>query len=270
MITVSIVIYKHKFEELDSLVNSLIKIDAITTLYIIDNSPFNNLQKKIGINSKIEYVFIGSNKGFGAAHNIAIQKAIGLGSNYHFIVNPDITLSDEVIMPMVNYMAANPKIGMMMPKILYPDGTVQYLPKLLPSPFDIVKRKLKKPSFAYNKFIRIYELRDYSEQIANVPILSGCFTLLNLAAIKEVGAYDDRFFMYFEDFDLSRRMYAKYDTLYYPLVSVYHDYEGGAQKKLKLFIIFLISALRYFNKWGWFFDFERIRINKEELNKRGC
>jgi GT2 family glycosyltransferase len=270
MITASIVTYKHRFDKLEALIYSFASNDLISKLYIIDNSPFNNLEKEIGENSKIEIVFMGSNKGFGAAHNIAIQKVMGLGSNYHFIVNPDISLSGDVVMHMVNYMAANTKIGMMMPKILYPDGRIQYLPKLLPSPFAIVKRKLKRPSSLYNKFIRVYELRDYAEQITNVPILSGCFTLLNLNAVKEVGLYDDRFFMYFEDFDLSRRMYDKYDTIYYPLVSVYHVYESGAHKNLKLFVIFVLSALKYFNKWGWVFDYERNRINKEEIEKRRC
>jgi GT2 family glycosyltransferase len=270
MITASIVTYKHRFDKLEALVCSIANNDHISKLFIIDNSPFNNLQKEIGKNIKIEIVYMGSNKGFGAAHNIAIQKVMGLGSKYHFIVNPDISLSDDVVMHMVNYMAANPKIGMMMPKVLYPDGRVQYLPKLLPSPLSIIKRKLKRPSSSYNKFISAYELRDYTEQITNVPILSGCFTLLNLNAVKEVGAYDNRFFMYFEDFDLSRRMFDKYETIYYPLVSVYHGYESGAQKNLKLFVIFVLSALKYFNKWGWFFDFERNRINKEELEKRRC
>ncbi|HRV32459.1 MAG TPA: glycosyltransferase family 2 protein, partial [Candidatus Paceibacterota bacterium] len=55
-------------------------------------------------------------------------------------------------------------------------------------------------------------------------------------------------------------------TLYYPFVSVYHEYESGANKSFRLFIIFIISAIKYFNKWGWFFDNERIKINNTILN----
>ena len=84
---------------------------------------------------------------------------------------------------------------------------------------------------------------------------------------KEVGVYDDRFFMYFEDWDLSRRMHQKYKTIYYPKVSVVHGYESGANKDKRLFKIFVKSAIYYFNKWGWFFDSERNKINKKTLQQ---
>lgn len=73
--------------------------------------------------------------------------------------------------------------------------------------------------------------------------------------------------MYFEDWDLSRRMHQKYKTIYYPLVSVYHGYESGANKSKRLFKIFVQSALRYFNKWGWIFDKERRKVNRKTLKQ---
>jgi GT2 family glycosyltransferase len=79
------------------------------------------------------------------------------------------------------------------------------------------------------------------------------------------GFYDERFFMYFEDFDLSRRINKLYKTVYYSDVHVFHEYERGAQKSLILFKIFIQSAIKYFNKWGWFFDNERRAINKATL-----
>ena len=82
-----------------------------------------------------------------------------------------------------------------------------------------------------------------------------------------VGIFDDKFFMYFEDWDLSRRMHLHYKTLYYPIVSVYHGYDSGANKNLKLFKIFIKSAIHYFNKWGWFFDSQRNKVNKAVLDQ---
>jgi GT2 family glycosyltransferase len=156
----------------------------------------------------------------------------------------------------------------MMPQILNEDGSIQNLPKLLPSPFSILKRKIKKPTRMYQKFINEYELREVSKDlIYNAPVLSGCFTLLNLDAIKKVGMYDDAFFMYFEDWDLSRRIHQQYKTIYFPKVSVVHEYESGANKNPKLFKIFVNSAITYFNKWGWFFDSERKKVNKEALSQ---
>lgn len=236
-------------------------------LILVDNSPTKSLAD-IYEDQRIEYIHNPSNPGFGAAHNIAIDLAIKSGSKYHFIINPDIYFDMDVVTPMVSYMEANADVGMMMPEILYPDGSIQYLPKLLPNPFWIFRRKIKKPKASFNKFIEKYELRKFpKDKIYNAPILSGCFTLLNLNAIAKVGAYDDKFFMYFEDFDLSRRMHTEYKTIYFPLVSVFHGYEGGANKSLKLFKIFISSAITYFNKWGWFFDRKRKIINVNAFNQ---
>jgi GT2 family glycosyltransferase len=169
---------------------------------------------------------------------------------------------------MVDYALTDKNIGMMMPQILNLDGSIQYLPKLLPSPFSILYRKFKLPKFHYKNFIMKYELRFIEDNlIYNAPIISGCFTLLNINAIKKVGFYDDNFFMYFEDWDLSRRIGETYKTLYFPLVSVFHGYESGANKNLKLLKIFIQSALYYFNKWGWFFDKRRNYINKITLSQ---
>ncbi|MEO7975778.1 glycosyltransferase [Flavobacterium sp.] len=266
-ITSSIVLYRNDINMLQNAIQSLLKLDGIDKMFLVDNSPTDEL-KILVIDSRIEYIHNPGNPGFGASHNLAMEKATKLGAKYHFVVNPDIYFKDDVIGPMVEYMASDATIGMMMPQILNKDGTIQNLPKLLPSPFSILKRKIKKPVRAYQKFINEYELREVDKAlIYNVPVLSGCFTLLNLDAIKKVGMYDDSFFMYFEDWDLSRRIHQHYKTIYFPKVSVVHEYESGANKSKRLFKIFVDSAITYFNKWGWFFDREREKLNKEALSQ---
>lgn len=265
-VTVSVVIYNNNKDVIRMLIEKVQRFHSLE-LYIIDNSLTNKICLDIG-NYNIHYIHNPSNPGFGAAHNIAIKKAIATDSKYHFIINPDIYFDTDVINPMINYMERNPDVGMMMPKVLNEDGRIQNLPKLLPYPSWIFRRKLKKIDFSHQQFIDLYELRNLpKDRIFNVPILSGCFTLLRLDAIKEIGMYDESFFMYFEDFDLSRRMHQKYKTIYFPEVSVYHGYEGGANKSFKLFKIFLKSMVIYFNKWGWFFDKERKQMNKETLDQ---
>jgi hypothetical protein len=265
--SVSIVLYNSNLVELSKAIESIFKTNLSIKLFLVDNSPSSKLNV-FENDHRIIYVHNPANPGFGAAHNIAIQKAMELDCNYHFIVNPDIYFDEDVISKMIEFMKSDPTIGMMMPEILNLDGSVQNLPKLLPSPLSIFWRKLKRPTKAYQKFINKYELRQVPKKmIYNAPVLSGCFTLLNLEAIKKVGGYDDKFFMYFEDWDLSRRMHQEYKTLYFPLVSVYHRYESGANRNSKLFKIFINSAITYFNKWGWFFDSERKKINKEALSQ---
>jgi hypothetical protein len=266
-IVCSLVIYKNDRKQLLEAINSFLNTDLKVRLMLIDNSPTDELRDIIS-DSRTEYIHNPSNPGFGAAHNIAISKAIEIGAKYHFVINPDASFEGSIITTMVDYMKQDVTIGMLMPQILNVDGSIQNLPKLLPSPYSVLMRKLKRPSNIYKIFINQYELRSIAKgEIYNAPILSGCFTLLNLEAIKEVGMYDDKFFMYFEDWDLSRRMHAKYKTIYFPEVSVYHGYESGANKSSKLFKIFVNSAITYFNKWGWFFDNERRVINKNALSQ---
>lgn len=264
----SIVLYNNDIEALRKAIKSFLDTELNVRLYLIDNSSSNSLRDLKYLDERIEYVFNNGNIGFGAAHNIAIKSAIDIGAKYHFVINPDIYFSGNVIETMVAFIEKDSSIGMLMPQILYPDGSIQYLPKLLPSPIHIIWRKIGVPKRAFKRFIDLYELRKAPQnQVFNVPVLSGCFSLLNLDAIREVGLYDDMYFMYFEDWDLSRRVHQKYKTLYFPLVSVYHEYERGANKSFRLFKVFIKSAYCYYNKWGFFIDKEREKINKKTLEQ---
>lgn len=265
-IAASIVTYNTSKKDLNLLFESFAKVKTTLQIYIVDNSPTDDLSSYFENKSDVIYLHNPSNPGFGASHNVAIDLSIKNNVLYHFIVNPDVYFQDDVVTKMVEYMKADQEIGMMMPQVLNLDGSVQNLPKLLPSPFSVFLRKFKRPRFLYDSFINNYELRSVQRDlIYETPILSGCFTLLNIEAIKEIGSYDDKFFMYFEDWDLSRRMHQIYKTIYYPKVSVYHGYESGANKSKRLFKIFLNSFKLYFNKWGWIFDNERIVINKKTI-----
>lgn len=268
LITVSIVLYNNDESELKKTIRCVFNTSQKIKLFLIDNSQKDDLITLSENDSRIVYIHNPSNPGFGAAHNVAIRKGIELGAKYHFIINPDVFFVEDVISSMIAYTENDKTIGMMMPQILNVDGSVQNLPKLLPSPISVLRRKLKKPSKPYQKFINRYELRKVPEKmIYNAPVLSGCFTLLNLEAINKVGSYDDKYFMYFEDWDLSRRIHIHYKTIYFPLVSVFHGYESGANKSSKLFKIFIKSAITYFNKWGWVFDPERSKINNKALSQ---
>lgn len=266
-ITISIVTYKSNKKQFTNIINSILNTKLNFITYIIDNSPDNEIEKYF-IDPRIIYIFNNNNIGFGAGHNIAIKKAIQNKSQYHLVVNPDIYFDSDAIPKMLEFMNQNKDVGLLMPEILYPDGQIQYLPKLLPSPMQLVIRK----TVGFMKFLKksndLYELRNVpSKIIYETPIISGCFSLFRTDALKKIDGYDERYFMYFEDFDISKRVNIYYKTIYFPLISVYHEYERGANKKIKLLIIFINSAIQYFNKWGWFFEKNRKRINKKTLNQ---
>ena len=142
-----------------------------------------------------------------------------------------------------------------MPKIIYPDGSTQCLCKLLPTPFDLILRRFN-PFTKINNILQLrYELRftSYDSEFES-PTLSGCFMMLKSSLLKEVGGFDQRFFMYLEDVDLCRRIGELGKLVYYPKVCVVHNYEKGSYGNKKLLKYHAFSAIKYFNKWGWIFD----------------
>lgn len=267
LVTGSIVLFQSDENILKSVITSFLDTEMLMRLYLIDNSPTDTLRDIID-DDRIIYIHNPTNPGFGAAHNVAIEKAISDDSFYHFVINPDVYINKSCLSDMVDFMEKNLDVGMLMPKILNIDGSVQFLPKLLPSPLSVIKRILNRKFNLFSSFVRKYELRDVAVDISyDAPILSGCFTLFRISCLKEVGLYDDKFFMYFEDWDLSRRMQERFRTVYLPQVSVVHGYESGANKSSQLFRIYLQSYKWYFTKWGWFIDKKRLKINRLTLNQ---
>ena len=268
-LSASIVLYNTKIDELKRVIDSYFAYTGEKQLFLVDNSPTDSLKEivKIYPNNDIYYIFNNVNMGYGKAHNIAIKKSIEQNLPYHIILNPDIIIEKNTLEKLTNYMEQHPEVGNMMPKIIYPDGELQYLCKLLPSPIDLIFRRfipIKNWKEAINKR---YELHSFGyDQIMNIPNLSGCFMFLRTEVLKQVGLFDENIFMYLEDIDLNRRIHSKYKTIYYPDAIVIHEHQKESYKNRKLLKAHIKSAIYYFNKYGWFFDKERTSINKNIIN----
>ena len=268
-LTSSIVLFKNDKEILIATINSYLSNSIAEELFLIDNSPTDELHFLKNIDKKITYIHNPSNPGFGAAHNIAIRKAISKYSKYHLVLNPDVCFEDNILEPIIQYMNKNSEIGNLMPKVVYPNGEIQYLCKLLPAPYDWIGRRFNPFKKIVSKRNEIFELRftNYN-QIMEVPYLSGCFMFLRIDALKKTGLFDENIFMYGEETDLCRRLIKNnFKTIFYPKVKITHEFAKGSHKSFRLTWIGIKSAIYYFNKWGWFFDAERGRINKETLKK---
>ena len=272
-LNISIVLYHNREEQIKKAIESVLNTDLNITLYLVDNSSTDSLRELERIDKRIVYIFNNSNLGFGKAHNIALKKSIEKNIPYHLVLNPDVYFEKGVLEELYDFMENNKDVGLVMPKVLYPDGNIQYLCKLLPKPLDLFGRRFLNLG-PFRKIVEkrneIYELRFTGyDKIMEVPYLSGCFMFIRTEVLKKVGLFDEKFFMYLEDTDLSRRIHRVAKTVYYPYVYIYHEYGKGSYKSLKLLYYHIKSAIKYFNKYGWFFDKEREEINRKILEKLG-
>ena len=267
-VSASIVLYKSSTETRKSILDFL-NTNLLVQLFLVDNSPTSQLENELAdllIDKRVTYIFNNKNLGYGAGHNVAIRQILNI-STYHLVLNPDVSFEKGTIEKLVDFAEKNTGIGLLTPKVLYPNGTVQHVCKLLPTPFDLLFRRFLPISFT-KKRMEIFELHKSGyDRIFQAPYIHGCFMFIRTAALKKVGLFDERFFMYPEDIDLTRRIHQHYKTVFYPEVEIVHAHARESYKSFKLLYIHIINMIKYFNKWGWFFDDERKRVNKKILKQ---
>ncbi|GIZ07433.1 glycosyltransferase [Flavobacterium sp. UMI-01] len=266
-IVCSLVIYKNDRKQLLDAINSFLNTDLKVKLILIDNSPSDEL-KDIKIEARVEYIHNPQNPGYGTSHNIGIRKFSEV-SKYHLILNPDIYYSSGVLEDIIAYMDNNEDVGLLMPKILYPNDSIQYLAKLIPSPFDFFVRRFLPFKIFKNRILDRFELRFSGyDKIMEVPYLSGCFMVFRSNVLKKIKGFDENIFMHMEDLDITRRCQgAGFKTIFYPNQVVYHDHIYKSFMTVANLKMYFVSAFYYFNKWGWIFDDLRRDINNETIRK---
>lgn len=270
-ISCSIVCYQNAPEQIARVLSCLAPFRKPNPLSLsvslIDNSPRAGLSQ-VAEQFGAAYIHLPHNPGFGTAHNVAIRNILKTDTAYHLVLNPDTHFSEDVIPALVEFMESNRDVGLVMPDIRYPDGHRQHLCKLLPTPADLLMRRFLPTLYEYSGRLARYELHESGyDDIMDVPALSGCFMLIRTSVLRQVGGFDERYFMYLEDVDLSRRIGRVARTVYFPHVSITHDYVKGSYKNRKLLFHHIQSAIRYFNKWGWIKDTEKDRVNRSALRK---
>jgi GT2 family glycosyltransferase len=267
ILSVSVVLYNTPTSHINKFLHSLYKFSSRLLLFIVDNSPSDILRREFPIGVNLHYIHLPANPGYGSGHNVAILMAQESGCIYHLVMNADVSFETDILSIMLDYMELNPDVGQIMPKVLNPDGTIQPLCKLVPTPFDLFFRRFapKKVKNLVNQRFELHHSR--YDKIIFVPYLSGCFMLLRHSALKKIGLFDEQFFMYPEDIDLTRRMAEIYKTIFFPTVSVVHEHTAASRKSIKMLLIHIWNLFKYFNKWGWFYDPSRKKLNKITLNQ---
>ncbi len=203
----------------------------------------------------IKLVEPGKNLGYGAGHNFAAKEAKG---KYILILNADITVEHDTLQKLVDYMEDNPEIGMVGPKLMYHNGEVQQSCRRHFNFFDLfIKRTFLKRIWPFKKRYENYIMWDFNHKsIQEVDLITGAFMMMSKQLFDQIRGFDERYFLFMEDFDLCRKVQlAGYKVVYYPeaVATHYHKRlsEGSFFKLLfnKISWYHLASAIKYHLKW---------------------
>lgn len=194
----------------------------------------------------------GANLGFGAAHNIAIAAA---ESDFHLILNPDVTLSPDALQAGIDYLRVHADISAVSPLVTDGVGKRQHLCKRYPAVLDLLLRGFAPAALRErcSKRLEHYEMQDLSstEPTRDIPIISGCFMLFRTESLHQLHGFDPEYFLYFEDFDLSMRAATKGSLAFLPQMRIVHLGGHSARKGWRHIRLFMRSGVRFFNRWGW-------------------
>lgn len=216
-------------------------------LYIVDNASTDGTPEFIAEKYPgLEIIRNTENTGFGTGHNAVIPL---LSSKYHFVINPDIILHNDVVTEMTRFLDENEDIGLLAPKICFPDGRMQVLGKRDPKIKYLFASRLRneeKPGRLLREYAMLDE--DYTKPF-DIENASGCFFMIRTELFRKIGGFDEGYFLYFEDSDITRtvRKYAR--VVFDPSVVVYHEWERESKHNFKLLLVHIRSMFYYMKKW---------------------
>ncbi len=227
-------------------------------IIVVDNCSGDDILERVGkAFPRARSIQNGRNFGMGAGNNVGIRVAAG---QYILILNPDTILSPDAITIMLKAMKTDPTVGMAGPKLVNPDGSPQDSHYRFPKPYTFLFRRtfLARAGFA-QKHLDWFLMRGNLDLGSEDYWIMGSCLLVKKSVLEQVGLFDERFFMYFEDTDLAMRIRkAGFKVVYVKEAVVVHDH-GRASAKEKWFIApfknklareHLKSYLKYFLKWG--------------------
>lgn len=254
LITVSIVTYRTDLSVLGNTIKSLRNCSLPFELVIIDNTMDEGYFFKLHEYTNEHCIRSPANKGYGFGHNLALKYLPN--APYHLILNPDVIIHNGCIEALVKMMGNSTEAGMLTPKILNRSGSLQLLNKHDPNVLDLLIRRFipKKiqDSPKVRKYMDKYVMIDYGYDTSyEVPFASGCFMFFRREVLNKIGGFDENFFMYFEDADISRRARAVSKVTYCPEAVITHLWARHSHTNLQPTLFALQSAYKYFHKWGW-------------------
>jgi GT2 family glycosyltransferase len=258
LISISIVVYRAELTQLKNLFESISKAANKSRekvfIYLIDNGNDNRevineiLGRYINADTEIELIAGHGNIGFGKGHNLVLEK---LKSEYHLILNPDIEIDEQCLIEGIKFFSIFSDAVILTPKTKDGIGKLQYTSKKQPVLLDLISKFLPGEKFRCrnNKYAYVKEVN--KDKAFEVDIACGCFLFCKSEILKKVGGFDERYFLYFEDYALSNEV-RKFGKIYYvPQMKIIHLGGDVYRKGIIHIFMYLNSCIKYFDYYGW-------------------
>jgi GT2 family glycosyltransferase len=217
-----------------------------------DSAELQVLLRQSGLFACSSLVSNPHNTGFAAANNQAIHNT---HSTFHLVLNPDVELDSTALLNGLRYLQQHENVVALSPACTNGAGTIEYLCKRYPTVFDLLLRGFAPVVLRrlFDSRLARYEYRELAQQqvATAVELISGCFMLCRTAALQQVGGFDERYFLYFEDFVLSLALGRIGELHHVPQCRITHHGGGAARKGWQHIRLFVCSGWRFFNSHGW-------------------
>ena len=263
-LSIIIVNYKSKIK-LANCLQSLAQANFSGLSYeiiVVENHSGDDLSELIASQANINLIISARNLGMGGGNNLGIKSARGQNI---LVLNPDTIVRADAVKKLLFYLQTNKEVGLVAPKLLYPDGKLQLSCSRFPSFFvPILRRTFLGDYFSKTRDDFMMTDVSHDEIIEADWVMGSCLLFrrslrLNSDKVFEP-RFDERYFMYFEDTDLCRSIKtAGYKVVYYPEAIVIHDHARESAKnpwyialfRDKITWVHIISWFKYFIKWGF-------------------
>lgn len=219
-------------------------------IIVVDNDSRDGIEQMLSEEfPTVRFIQTGSNIGFAKGNNTGMKEAKG---EYIMILNPDIFVLPESVNSMVSYMKQHPEIGMLGPKLLNGDRTIQYSCRTFITPWTVLyRRTILGRTKAGKKHLQKYLMEnDSHDQIKEVDWIMGACQLVRAKDLEKVGMYDGRFFLYVEDMEWCRRFWMNgLKVVYYPQASMIHLHEQSSATTLWGFLKWTPTVRMHINSY---------------------
>jgi len=242
-----VIITRNRLPKLKRCIDSVLKILPESEIIVVDNGSSDGTVEYLENHKNIKPVFLSVNKGVAGARNVGIKLCL---RDFIMFLDDDAWIDDLDFSKIERYFQANPVVGLIAPKILYPDGRLQESIRSFPSIFALIWRGF----LLYKLFPDFYWYRKYvlhnDKIIHEIDWAIGACQIMRKQIFGSVGLLDERYFFGYEDVDFCYKLKAKgYCNLYWPEAVIFHEYTRNSAKGISIHLFrHLLSIFRFFYK----------------------